>query len=90
MLRSCREGLPAGSQEDVSETEMRQIRVRALKSLTGSFLTASIINLPPDRRVVMTERPLGTLTDNPKHQQLQPQHLNVLQQNLGEVVEVAM
>ena len=82
--------MPAGVQAEVSEEEARQIRKQAFQSLQGSILTVSIISVSQDRRVVMTERPLDSLSENPSTQRLQPQYLAVLGQNLGEVVEVSL
>ena len=38
--------------------------------------------------IVMSERPLRKISDNPSVQSLPPGHLAVLEQNLGEVIEV--
>jgi len=40
--------------------------------------------------IVMSERPLKGMSENPSVQQLPEQHLAVLQQNLGEVIEVSV
>ena len=83
------ECLLAGMGEDAPEEEVRKARREALKSLDKRILTATIVNVLPGRRIILSERPPGVaLSDNPSQQQLSPSHLAVLKQNLGETVEV--
>ncbi|KAL3157928.1 hypothetical protein ABBQ32_012331 [Trebouxia sp. C0010 RCD-2024] len=78
------QGLPV----DAPEEETRKVRAEALRSLQRSILTATIVNVvPSSRRIILSERPPKNLSDNPSQQQLEARHVEVLQQNLGEVVE---
>lgn len=75
--------------DDAPEEQTRKIRSEALKCLLRSILTVTIVDVVPSgRRFILSERPPTDLSDNPSQQQLDPQCLAVLQQNLGEVVEV--
>ena len=85
----CQGCLLAGIPDDAPEEETRKLRAEALKCLRRSILTATIVNVVPSgRRIIMSERPPKNLSDNPSQQELDARHLAVLQQNLGEVVEV--
>ena len=80
--------LTAGLQADAPEEEMRKVRVEALQSLGRTILTATIVNVLSGRRIILSEQPPGGLSYNPSQQQLDPNHLAVLKDNMGQVVEV--
>lgn len=75
-------------QEDAPEEEVRKVRAEALRSLSKTILTATIVNVVPGRRIILSERPPGGLSFNPSQQQLDADHLTVLKDNMGQVVEV--
>ena len=82
--------LPAGLQEDAPEEEVRQVRREALRSLTKSILTATIVNVVSEHKIILSERPRGGMVENPSQQQLDADHLAVLKDNMGQVVEVIL
>lgn len=75
---------------DAPEEEVRKVRVEALRCLTKTILTATIVNLVPGRRIILSERTPRDLSDNPSQQQLDAGHLAVLKDNMGQVVEVIL
>ena len=75
---------------DASEEEVRKVRVEALRCLIQTILTATIVNVLPGHRIIMSERPPEDLSNNPSQQQPDAEHLAVLRDNLGQVVEVML
>ena len=80
--------LSAGMSDVASEEEVRNLRVEALRCMTRSILRGTIVNVMPGRKLVMSERPPEDLSINPSQQQLGADHLAVLRDNMGQVVEV--
>ena len=82
--------VPAGLQEDAPKEEVQKVRVEALRSLKKSIMAASVSGVVPGRRIILSERPPGGLSDNPSQQQLDADLLAVLKDNMGQIVEVML